>query len=103
VPLYEYECRPHAHRFEVRHGINENPVESCPECGGEVRRVIHPVGIVFKGSGFYATDSRKAASSTKPAGESKTDSKEKAGTTTDSTSKSDSASSGSSSEAKSAG
>lgn len=39
--------------------MNESPVETCPECGGPVRRVIHPVGIVFKGSGFYVTDSRK--------------------------------------------
>jgi len=39
-------------------------VSECAECGGPVRRVIHPVGIVFKGSGFYATDSRKASSKT---------------------------------------
>jgi putative FmdB family regulatory protein len=61
VPLYEYQCQPHNHRFEVRHGMNEEPVKECHVCGGPVRRVIHPVGIVFKGSGFYATDSRKAA------------------------------------------
>jgi putative FmdB family regulatory protein len=67
VPLYEYQCRPQGHRFEVRHGINEDPVSECPECGGEVRRVIHPVGIVFKGSGFYATDSRAGSSMSKPA------------------------------------
>lgn len=65
VPLYEYQCQPHSHRFEVRHGIHENPVTSCPECGGEVRRVIHPVGIVFKGSGFYATDSRGKSDASK--------------------------------------
>lgn len=61
MPLYEYQCLPSGHRFEVRHGINEEPVTECPECGGTVRRVIHPVGIVFKGSGFYATDSRSKA------------------------------------------
>lgn len=64
MPLYEYECKPNGHRFEVRHGMTENPVHACPECGGEVRRVINPVGIVFKGSGFYATDSRKSSSGT---------------------------------------
>jgi len=64
LPVYEYQCLPHHHRFEVRQGFNEEPVSKCAECGGPVRRVIHPVGIVFKGSGFYATDSRKANSKT---------------------------------------
>jgi len=80
LPLYEYQCQPHKHRFEVRHGVNESPVTSCPECGGEVRRVIHPVGIVFKGSGFYATDARSSSGSSKPAssgnGESKSEPKD---------------------------
>ncbi len=66
LPTYEYQCLPHGHRFEVRHGINEEPVTVCERCGGQVRRVIHPVGIVFKGSGFYATDSRKSTSAAKP-------------------------------------
>ena len=66
MPTYEYQCLPHGHRFEVRHGINEEPVTVCELCGGQVRRVIHPVGIVFKGSGFYATDSRKSTSAAKP-------------------------------------
>jgi putative FmdB family regulatory protein len=65
--VYEYQCLINGHRFEVRHGINEEPVSICIECGGEVRRVIQPVGIVFKGSGFYANDSRKSAASSKPA------------------------------------
>lgn len=75
MPLYEYQCRPNGHRFEVRHGINEDPVQECPECGGEVRRVIHPVGIVFKGSGFYATDSRSSSTATKPAEKPKEETK----------------------------
>lgn len=66
MPLYEYQCKPNGHRFEVRHGMNEDPVATCPECGGQVRRVIHPVGIVFKGSGFYATDSRSSKTAVKP-------------------------------------
>ena len=76
MPLYEYQCIPNGHRFEVRHGINESPVQGCEECGGAVRRVIHPVGIVFKGSGFYVTDSRKSNPANKPSessGESKSD------------------------------
>jgi putative FmdB family regulatory protein len=67
VPLYEYQCLPEKHTFEVRQSINDEPVQVCPVCGGPVRRVIHPVGIVFKGSGFYVNDSRKSSSSTSPA------------------------------------
>lgn len=61
MPTYEYQCLPHGHRFEVRHGITEGPITECQICGSPVRRVIQPVGVVFKGSGFYATDSRKGA------------------------------------------
>lgn len=61
MALYEYKCRLNGHRFEVRHGMNERPVQTCLECSGEVRRVITAPGIVFKGSGFYVTDSRKAS------------------------------------------
>ena len=79
MPVYEYQCLPQSHRFELRQGIDENPVSQCPQCGGPVRRVIHPVGIVFKGSGFYATDSRKASRSAETtkseSGESKKESK----------------------------
>jgi putative FmdB family regulatory protein len=64
MPLYEYECRVCGVRFERQQSITEDAIKTCPECGGEVRRVIHPVGIVFKGKGFYATDNRKARSST---------------------------------------
>jgi len=58
MPRYEYKCKKCGKNFEVVHGINDS-VDSCESCGGEVRRVFHPVGIVFKGSGFYATDAKK--------------------------------------------
>lgn len=58
MPLYEYACAQCGHRFEVRQGIREEPLTTCPDCGGPIRRVIQPVGIVFKGSGFYKNDSR---------------------------------------------
>jgi len=61
VPLYDYKCE-NGHRFEVRQNIRDDALQTCIECGAPARRVIHPVGIVFKGSGFYATDSRKQAS-----------------------------------------
>ena len=58
MPTYEYKCCSCGRRFEVFHGVNES-VEECHACGGrEVRRVFHPVGVIFKGSGFYVTDSR---------------------------------------------
>ncbi|MDY6796731.1 MAG: FmdB family zinc ribbon protein [Actinomycetota bacterium] len=60
MPTYEYKCNKCGHIFEEVHGFDDN-VESCPECGGEVRRVFHPVGIIFKGSGFYSTDSRRSS------------------------------------------
>lgn len=67
MPLYEYQCLPERHSFEVRHGMNEDPVSTCVVCGGPVRRVIQPVGIVFKGSGFYVNDSRKSGSTAQSA------------------------------------
>jgi putative FmdB family regulatory protein len=115
VPLYDYQCDQCGHRFEVRQGIKEDPLTVCPECGGAIRRVIHPVGIVFKGSGFYITDSRKQSSATsspssngaepaKPEKAEKADSSsgesKPAATATASTSSSASSSSGSSSESK---
>ncbi|MBN2169556.1 MAG: hypothetical protein JW738_09955 [Actinobacteria bacterium] len=60
MPRYEYKCKKCNKSFEETHGINDS-VESCKYCGGEVRRVFHPVGIVFKGSGFYATDARNSS------------------------------------------
>ena len=56
MPIYEYKC-PNGHVFEVFHGINEPAPEVCSECGeGPVTRVLHPVAVHFKGSGFYSTD-----------------------------------------------
>jgi putative FmdB family regulatory protein len=59
LPLYDYVCISNKHEFELRESVHDEPATECPTCGGPVRRVIHPVGIVFKGSGFYTTDSRK--------------------------------------------
>ena len=73
MPTYEYRCTSCERRFEVHQRIDEGPLTTCENCGGELRKVFHPAGIVFKGSGFYATDSRSKAKS-KP----ETDSKSKA-------------------------
>ena len=67
MPLYEYECKVCGVRFERMQRFSDKPVQVCPECGGEVRRLIQPAGIIFKGSGFYVTDNR-AHSSTSVAG-----------------------------------
>ncbi len=61
MPRYDYACHECGHRFEAVHSITDDPLSVCPECGGALRRVIGPVGVAFKGSGFYRTDSRQAS------------------------------------------
>lgn len=61
MPIYEYECGQCDTTFERRQGFHDEPVGTCPTCGDTVRRVYHPVGIIFKGPGFYITDSRPRA------------------------------------------
>lgn len=60
MPIYEYVCTSCGHRFETRQSFSDEPVADCPECGAPVRRVLHPAGVIFKGSGWYKTDSRKS-------------------------------------------
>ena len=59
MPTYEYACNKCGHQFEVVQSFSDAPIEKCPECTGEVKKVFSNVGVVFKGSGFYKTDSRK--------------------------------------------
>ncbi len=65
MPTYQYACtNPETkHEFEVVQSFSDAPVSECPECGAPVRKVYGSVGVVFKGSGFYRTDSRKSSSS----------------------------------------
>jgi len=58
VPIYEYECSTCLFRFERRQGFDDEPVAICLECQGKARRILQSVPIIFKGSGFYTTDSR---------------------------------------------
>jgi putative FmdB family regulatory protein len=58
MPTYHYRCKSCAHEFDHFQKFSEDPLTVCPECGQEIRRVIQPVGVVFKGSGWYITDSR---------------------------------------------
>jgi putative FmdB family regulatory protein len=58
MPTYEYACTECGDRTEVVQSITDPPLTTCTVCGGQLRKVFSPVGIVFKGSGFYRTDSR---------------------------------------------
>ena len=55
--LYDYECKSCKKQFEVSHGMNEKPAVICPECSAECKKVFSANGIIFKGSGWYVTDS----------------------------------------------
>ena len=68
MPLYEYRCQACNTEFEVRQSFSDAPLTVCDECGGTLRKLLGNVGVVFKGSGFYRTDSRGSKSSTSPAG-----------------------------------
>jgi putative FmdB family regulatory protein len=56
LPTYGYACRACKNRFEIIQRITADALKTCESCGGELRRLVFPVGIVFKGSGFYTTD-----------------------------------------------
>lgn len=60
MPTYQYLCRNCEHRFDIVQSIHDDPLTVCPECAGTIRRVLHPVGVTFKGTGFYRTDSRES-------------------------------------------
>ena len=62
MPTYDYQCRDCGNVIEVIHSMLEDGPTVCERCGGELRRVIYPTGIIFKGSGFYRTDSRASGS-----------------------------------------
>jgi putative FmdB family regulatory protein len=64
MPIYQYECDTCGVRFERMQRMSDEPLTECPECDGKVHRVIQPVGIIFKGSGFYITDNRQVSSPT---------------------------------------
>jgi putative FmdB family regulatory protein len=58
MPIYTYECDECGVRFDARQKFTDDPIAECPECGGYTHRVPQPVGVVFKGSGWYVKDSR---------------------------------------------
>jgi len=70
VPTYAYACRDCDHRFEAVQSFSDDSLSVCPECDGSLRKVFNSVGVVFKGGGFYRTDSRSSSSSSAPASDS---------------------------------
>ena len=81
MPIYEYKCE-NDHVFDVMQKMSEDPLTTCIECGAPVRKVLQPVGISFKGSGFYSTDYNSKKGPKEPAatssnGDSKPDKTDK--------------------------
>lgn len=62
MPTYVYRCDSCEHQFEIFQKMSDDPLDTCPNCSAKIRRVIHPVGIVFKGSGWYINDSKSSNS-----------------------------------------
>lgn len=73
MPMYTYRCDECGHEFEVRQRFADAPLEECPVCHSQIRRVINSVGVVFKGSGFYVTDNRNGKSKSSTAATPSTD------------------------------
>ncbi len=65
MPTYQYACTACGHRLEAVQSFTDSPLTECPECAGRLRKLFSSVGIVFKGSGFYRTDSRSDSSAAK--------------------------------------
>jgi putative FmdB family regulatory protein len=65
MPIYEYKCE-NGHVFDVMQKLSEDPLTTCVECGAPVRKVLHPVNIAFKGSGFYSTDYKGGSQESEP-------------------------------------
>jgi putative FmdB family regulatory protein len=65
MPTYSYKCATCDHTFDVHQNFSDDALTVCPECGGTLRKVFGNVGVTFKGSGFYRTDSRAGTPSAK--------------------------------------
>jgi putative FmdB family regulatory protein len=99
VPTYSYACTACDNKFDVQQAFSDDALTECPQCEGRLRKLFGKVGVVFKGSGFYRTDSREAAKSSSD-GSSKSSS-ESSSSSSSSEKKSESSKSDSSSSSKS--
>ena len=104
MPTYQYACTTCGEQVEAVQRFNDDPLTVCAACGGTLRKVFSPVGIVFKGSGFYRTDSRKATAKSEDAGDKAAKAKDSPGSGEGSSgAKKDSASPASSADGKKPG
>ncbi|MEV0839712.1 FmdB family zinc ribbon protein [Actinocatenispora sera] len=78
MPTYQYVCTECGHTLEAVQSFSDGPLTECPNCGGRLRKVFSAVGVVFKGSGFYRTDSRSASTASSAAAPSSSSSDGKA-------------------------
>jgi putative FmdB family regulatory protein len=102
MPIYTYRCENCGVQFERQQSFNDAPLKRCPECSkNALRKVYLPVGIVFKGSGFYATDHRSPSGASKPASKSSESSSESTSSSTENDKSASDSSSSSSSKEKS--
>src|SRR5690348_11878097 len=92
MPIYGYRCTECGHELEVFQSMSAEPLKVCPECGGAFRKLLYPVGVQFKGSGFYTTDYRNGGGG---GGKSKSKSESESGSSSDSNASSSSSSSSS--------
>jgi len=74
VPTYSYACTQCDNKFDITQSFSDDALTECPQCGGRLRKLFNSVGIVFKGSGFYRTDSRSKSSASESAAPSSSDS-----------------------------
>jgi len=78
MPTYVYRCKDCEHQFETIQKMTEKPLTECPKCKGEIARLLFPVGIVFKGSGFHVNDYPNSKAATTTAGPAKSEEKTEA-------------------------
>ncbi|MGC5025201.1 FmdB family zinc ribbon protein [Tsukamurella sp. DT100] len=73
MPTYSYQCKECGEAFDAVQSFSDDPLTVCPNCGGPLRKLFNSVGVVFKGSGFYRTDSRSSKAETTAKSETKSD------------------------------
>lgn len=93
MPTYQYACTDCGHAFEQFQSFSDDALTTCPECSGKLRKLFNAVGVVFKGSGFYRTDSRSKSTTSETAAASSSSSDKSGSSSSDSSSSSTSSSS----------